>query len=658
MKQIRIQTILVAFFLAGTLAVYGQDQEGVPEETLTTFSLEELMNLKVTVASKEAETITDAAGVISVVRREDIERFGGLTLRDILERVPSLTRAATASTEGYGLASRGDQVKETTGHILILVNGRPVREVLEGGISSETLAGFPVNTIERIEVIRGPGSVLYGSNAFSAVINIVTIEEQKSNVAVSGITSLNGAVGATANGTVKAGDLSVTLGGRYLDKGDRNLTYTGTSGGGPGGPPGGGGTTTTEEKEINLTDEAKAGFMALNYKGLSLNSFYTDYDAKAFNGGGSMNAWTKWFNNLGYKQGVIQDKWDMEFNVTYTRATLDAGGPGIERESSDFVAEWTNHVKLGSDSRLIVGGLYNYIEGDEIQKSSQAYISDGSRGSLALYSQVDWWLIKTLKVIGGFQANKVQDHDINVVPRLGAIWYPVERLNVKALYAQAFRAPSINELNLQHQGRLGNEDLDPEMVTSYDFGVNYQGQKISLGVNYFINNQRDIIALDGGTYQNLSTIDFHGIEFEGRYYLSKEIYIMGSLLEQHNKDGDGNEDITPIAITSFKGGVSYASDKGVTVSLFDIYSGNLGDAYTSVGSGTQSAGPYNILNAYASLELLRIFKINTASKLSFFVQANDILDEEIWIPAAGSISSTLPTTPGRAVYMGLKASLK
>jgi len=72
------------------------------------------------------------------------------------------------------VAVRGDQTRSDAGHVLILIDGRPVREVIEGGVSSDILESFPVNLLERIEVIKGPGSVLYGSDAYSGVINLIT----------------------------------------------------------------------------------------------------------------------------------------------------------------------------------------------------------------------------------------------------------------------------------------------------------------------------------------------------------------------------------------------------------------------------------------------------------------------------------------------------
>ena len=72
------------------------------------------------------------------------------------------------------VASRGDQTAINSGHILYLINGRPTREVMEGGIASDLLESFPVGILDHVEIILGPGSVLYGSNAYAAVVNLIT----------------------------------------------------------------------------------------------------------------------------------------------------------------------------------------------------------------------------------------------------------------------------------------------------------------------------------------------------------------------------------------------------------------------------------------------------------------------------------------------------
>ena len=86
----------------------------------------------------------------------------------------------------------------------MLLNGRPVRESMEGGITSEMFESFPIGIIERIEVVRGPGSVLYGSDAFSGVINIITEDVGKIGGSVSGLGGIKGEWGTNGDFRLKA----------------------------------------------------------------------------------------------------------------------------------------------------------------------------------------------------------------------------------------------------------------------------------------------------------------------------------------------------------------------------------------------------------------------------------------------------------------------
>jgi outer membrane receptor for ferrienterochelin and colicin len=136
--------------------------------------LDSLSNTKVTTASKFAEKLSDAPSVMTVVSQDELLRFGGMTLSEILNRVAGLNVSSGFFQDRSTIAVEGDQTRVDSGHILFLINGRPVREIMEGGVSSDLLESFPVRILERIEVIKGPGSVLYGSDAFSGVVNLIT----------------------------------------------------------------------------------------------------------------------------------------------------------------------------------------------------------------------------------------------------------------------------------------------------------------------------------------------------------------------------------------------------------------------------------------------------------------------------------------------------
>ncbi|UII22298.1 TonB-dependent receptor plug domain-containing protein [Fulvivirga ligni] len=639
--------ILAASGMAVASSLFAQGDSAPPD-----IGLAELLNMEISVASKQAEKITDAAGVISVITKDEIRRFGGITLRDVLERMPSITASHAGFTERYGIASRGDQIKVTSGHNLLLINGRPTREIVEGGISSEMYAAFPINIIERIEVIRGPGSVLYGSDAFSTVINIVTMDGDNTKVAATLLGGSDGANGVNGFATLGKNDLKVTLSGRYMDKGDKQIMYSYADD-----------NDNIITENITREDVAGSGFVDLKYKGLSLTNSYNAYNTSFFIGtdpqDDGLNHYRKNFTNLGYSTAA-KDGWDMDFNVTYNYATLESHGEGIHinRKSNDLVAEMTNHIKVGSRSRLIVGALYNLRKGSEYDDALERNSSDAKINGVALYSQLDYWALDNLKLIGGFQANKIEDTDFNIVPRFGAIWYPIPKLNVKALYSSAFRAASINERYIDHPVIQGNSDLAPETIHAFDLGLNYQGEKFMLGLNYFYSEQFNIINFDYTsfplTYQNNGEIDFHGVELEGKYFASKELYVVGSLLYQENVNQEGVENTTAVANMGGKIGISYAAQNGLTLSIFDIYQGDLGDVFESTNNPQAEA--HNILNLYGSANLKRLISGKDAGEITVFCQVDNVFGDDVWTPILGADAyhNTIPSVIGRSVYFGVK----
>ena len=192
---------------------------------LLSMDVESLLNMKVVTASKFAQPIADAPGVITVVSQDELQRFGGVTLSEILARVPGLQPTTAYFTDRSIIAARGDQTKINGGHILFLINGRPSREVLEGGLVSDILESFPVNVLERIEVVKGPGSVLYGSNAFSAVVNLITKKADRNGFSLAALPGANGTVASSGQGTFACGSFSLVGGGQVHQRADWNTTY-------------------------------------------------------------------------------------------------------------------------------------------------------------------------------------------------------------------------------------------------------------------------------------------------------------------------------------------------------------------------------------------------------------------------------------------------
>ncbi|MDX2371070.1 MAG: TonB-dependent receptor plug domain-containing protein [Colwellia sp.] len=161
--------LLVMSILLLTLSVFAQKDTKLTE--ILAMDLDELM---ITVASKREEKASDASGILSVISAEDIRHFGGNDLHDVLMRVPNTFPFSSAVFTSNAISIRGGATTHTDSHTLISLNGRPVRTSFIGEINSTFFTSFPLNIIDRIEAIRGPGSILYGSNAFNGVMKTMT----------------------------------------------------------------------------------------------------------------------------------------------------------------------------------------------------------------------------------------------------------------------------------------------------------------------------------------------------------------------------------------------------------------------------------------------------------------------------------------------------
>lgn len=137
----------------------------------TDLSFEDLMGVEVTSASKKPQSIAKAATAIHVISSEEIRRSGATTIPDVLRLTPGFF-VGKADSKNYAVAGRG-LANVTTNKLLVLVDGRSVYSPTFSGVFWDTL-DVMLEDVERIEVIRGPGATLWGSNAVNGVINIIT----------------------------------------------------------------------------------------------------------------------------------------------------------------------------------------------------------------------------------------------------------------------------------------------------------------------------------------------------------------------------------------------------------------------------------------------------------------------------------------------------
>jgi len=639
-------------FLVSRGAAFGQTSgPAVPPADDATVSLESLFRTKVVTASRFAENLADAPGVMTVVSREEIERFGGLTLREILGRVAGLDWATSNYTDRSIIAVRGDQSRATGVHVLFLINGRPSREVLEGGVMSDLLEAFPVGILDRIEVIEGPGSVLYGSNAFSGVINLITKKVEGKSASLRGFGGSGvGPAGGSASGSFRQGDFRFAAAAQFHEEGRSTIPVWPI-------PPLGG------AQPYPLFDNSRGVYAEAGYKGwsamISAMELRAPFDVTGFIG---ENRWRRTFADLGYDLKPSRH-WEMGIHATYTGTALASSTfPLIDRKSGEVEIDWSNSVEINQRSRIAFGALYNYQFGRELMMAGPVpFVStDASRPGGGFYAQVEHQLFDGIKLIGGFQTNKFGNIPVSTVPRAGVIWSASEHWHVKTLYGQAFRAPSLNETYIRNPYIQGNLHLLPEQSSTFDFGITYHTNRLQSTINYFRTRQSNDILQNLNSagviqYENIGGLLIHGIQWEWKAFVRPHWMAEASLLYQTSRSSDGTVRNLPTPPLGAKAGFSYGDRHGWTVSIFDVYSG-LVPGYASTPN--PKPGAHHLISAHMRLSMEKYLG-PAAKTIALFAHGDNLANQEIWQPLLSvGMPGTLPVSRGRTIYYGIEFSFK
>jgi outer membrane receptor for ferrienterochelin and colicin len=630
---------------------FAQPQPAVSQGGADPFALDldSLLNTKVSTASKFTEKLSDAAGVVSVVTQDELRRFGGTTLLQVLERVAGLNVTSEYLGDNSLVTVRGDQTADNGDHILILINGRPVREVLEGGIIGDILESFPIGILERIEVVKGPGSVLYGSNAFSGVINLITQKADGNSFQARAAEGAAGERSVSEEIFYRKGAFDLIEGGQYHNWPGWNVTVQGAA---PGTP-----ATTTNTA---IRNEGTGGYLGLDYKDFSFMSSYTGQEAPAFIYGNVGDTRAKrGFADFAYRLHPAA-RWEMTVNTTYSRFVMDAPVyPGFHSDSHEADLEWTNFITFSAKDRLTLGTVYNHIAGSDLFTSAVPNFLDahGKRNAGEGYVQWEHKLTDEIRLIGGVQLNKIGAIALQAVPRGGIVWNPSSHITMKVLYGEAYKAPSIAFTTLNDPDVKGNPNLISEKVGTIDAQLSYQSNRVQASADYFHSRLDDLIytttsGFPGTLYNSPIPVNVQGGEAEGKYYVQRDWFVTGSMLYQHNDSGQGVSNLSPSPNVVAKAGVSYLSPKGLTFSAFDAYQGHV----AGYGSALNPpANAFHAVSAHVRYDISKHWMKNDTRGVALFLNADDLLNHPIWLAVRGpGENGTIPVTRGRTVFFGLE----
>ena len=630
-------TILISTSLLSSIAFA---KNGDLEELLN-LSLEELT--MVSVASKREESVYDAPSVVNVISTEEIRRFGAQTLADLVNRMTNTHMVSSAVLPMFSTSIRGTSINHIDNHILVLMNGRPIRDNFGGGTNIDIYSRFPVDMIERIEVIRGPGSVLYGTNAFGGVINLITKKANGKNaVKVSTTYGSFDTKKVDISTQYKKDDFGLYASASKLnsDGWDYGLT-----------------DTTGTYAQFDAGSSGSQIVLNASYGGLSLNSIFGKYQLRAMpavivHPSGEHDVWRN-FIDIGYTHN-LSDKWEASFNTTYNGHNIYVAHIDQETiESRGILFEATTKGHLTDKIDVIFGGTYDHHDG-----SLGPAASDYNTYRAGIYAQGDYRATDWLKLTAGLQVNQPKGINKDISPRFAAVLNLNKEWGAKLLYGQSFRT-AFGAISFNNNAVFtGNPNLEPEKLETYEAQLLYHPANYDFALTYYNSTMTDTHERQvvGGvtTVRNSSNdITLQGIEFEGKARLSDEWNLTGSLSYQYSEDEDGQNDVTFSPNLMAKFGISYDKDN-YSLGVFNSYFSEAGkseNSRTGVAVVNPPADAYNLMTANFEVDLSDKVKISMSQKTTFTLFFDNILDENIHYPDTNRFTvNSVPQRSGRAIY--------
>lgn len=630
------QTLVLACCCAGVVGVSPAVAytDGAQDQEIDELLSLDIEALTVSVASKREEGVKDAPGVINVVTAREIRESGARTLFEVLERQPAVYGLFNWGTGEHANAIRGNSTSSGSSHTLLLLNGRPVREGYTGSIDGFIYRTMPLSMIDHLEIIRGPGSVLYGTNAYAGVINVVTKKAEK---------SIEGEV----SGTYGSYD-SVSFEGAAGSKGEDYSVYGGVT------VSDNNGWKDTFSDIIGVTDEFQKTSKDYNvvanakYKNFTLNVMNADTDEVAF-GFPSIAPLRddifrkQTFIDVGYKHELTEN-WSASINGSYTKSEQNFPLAAVF-DTDDFLTELTLDGKLGEKTNLVVGGTWYRLKGEE-----KLLQFDYTSHRYAAYAQIDHQFTDWLKLVAGAQINKTEAVDEDISPRLAAIMNFDNNWGAKLMYGQAFRSAYPLEQFVNIPGALvGDPTLDPEKIETVDAQVFYQTKNYYGALTVFRSKETDTIRAGLGTLVNDGVIKSHGGTLEGKAHFGTDWTLEGSVTYLHDSPEAG---INGYAMPEWmaKIGATYRGWRGITVNVFDNFAGDL-DIANNNPAVNKVPEDYHLITANVIVDLHEFVDgLPTETYLSFY--GYNLLDQraDSSYPDNPAVENAGPARPDRTVF--------
>lgn len=488
------------------LSLFSTNLLSAQPDDLFSLNVEALLDVQVDIASKTTETLASVPSTITVFNQQQIESIGIDNAYELMNFVPGM-QSTRGDWVGAVPKDHARGIYLDSGNVLVMINGERLNES-SFGKASVYMPYIPISVIEKVEFIRGPGSALYGSNAFLGVMNIVT--KQQKNSAQFG-TGNNGQKSASVSLSSNFEGISGFLSLAYDEK--QGETY----------PQG------VKDPLSSLYFEA-----GLDLYKLQLRTRYNETKLNDFlNLGGYSNKNQHTSNNrfFGAKYTWFDRKnTKVQTSLSYSEHAIKSAGlvdsinnffigPAWQTTDTKFVTELSHQfnnqwqvvtgVEYADAEQVKSGVRTNYYDFETNQiLVAPPYYQQGiitvddyppfaalqqSFQTLSGYGQVKYLYSDELTLFIGGRYDQVKRIDSKFSPRLAGVYQYNDSNTLKIQYGESFRTPVTNELYSNDDVTLGNPNLKSEYVKTTELVWHYQQPNWQLNTLYFYNQLNDFI---------------------------------------------------------------------------------------------------------------------------------------------------------------------
>ncbi len=555
----------------------------------------------VTLASGVEQSTDSAPASITVMTAQDIEAMGARSLDEILEIVPGLHISLTQVGFNGQYDIRGMH-SDNNNEVLVMLNGIPIKSILDGSRSGWLPP--PVQLIQRVEVIRGPGSALYGADAVSGVVNIITkqhaeqINKQRENETSSTEVGVRAgsfqSYGAWAlhGQRVNDWDMVVSLDYSQTDGhkeeviGDSQTLLDQRTGTNLSLAPG---RAYLQRKHIDIATSINKKYWQFNFSG------QRTYDAGSALGNAFVINPEETYDisfyqvALNYKNPHFTQNWELESSLSFKNAENQYENtytyrPGSISETGEYLPNglFGNYAFNQRQTRFELSGIYHGLQNHLIRlgsgyvyddlyevtwlgmldnnslqlidveaTSDKRLLPENIRQNTYIFLQDTWTFDPAWQFVWGARYDHYSDFESSINPRAALVWQAHPQLTAKIFFGKSFRAPSFIEMYTPANRIVtGNPNLAAEKNMTWEIGFDYRiNQSLYTTVNLFTYTIKDKIqrrvfsdfSESVYTYANVGTNHGQGFEIETRWKINGKSSLLANYAYVDVKNDDDEQ---------------------------------------------------------------------------------------------------------------------